>query len=251
MALQIGIQPSGHLHCFIERSEQSSPLYKHVIYKAFNKHIGAGLFALVTIQDDSELSPSMHYWREFAQIYMTQRCHIHDSSQEEISAIDPDFDHQQLLQNSPPMKGAEYLSKDVLEALWLQFDLWLCEQVNSSSGKLSEFLQKKAPKWRQVGRICFHLAENKQDPDYPFAFIATYIPQLSLQGSSQHLPLGKALQEYAGAKNKKALINLLSPMQQASQSSELIHELVDSGDIYQPLAWDTQESYQFLKEVPI
>ncbi len=36
--------------------------------------------------------------------------------------------------------------------------------------------------WNVVGRVCFHLAENKRDAAHPFAFIATYVPQLSKQG---------------------------------------------------------------------
>ena len=65
------------------------------------------------------------------------------------------------------------------------------------------------------------------------------------------MPLNKALQEYAGSKNKKALINLLSPMQLAAESSPLMHELINSGDIYHPLAWNPHESYQFLQEVKV
>ena len=64
-------------------------------------------------------------------------------------------------------------------------------------------------------------------------------------------PLGKALHEYAGAKNKKGLIKLLGPVHLASQESPLVKELVDSGDIYQPLAWTPAEAYRFLKEVPV
>jgi non-specific serine/threonine protein kinase len=254
LSIQISVQPSGHLHCFVDDQqnvEKSSPYYKNSIFKAFSQQTGEGLLTLSNYKDGSELSPSVYYWREFAKLYMTERCHAHDISHEQIKPIPPEFDGQQLLQNVPPMKGAEYLSQQVLENLWCEFDDWICEQVSEMGGKLADFLKKKAPQWRQVGRVCFHLAENKQDPDYPFAFIATYIPQLSNQGTTQHLPLGKALQEYAGARNKKALINLLSPVQLASQSSELIHELVDSGDIYHPLAWNTEESYQFLKEVSI
>lgn len=253
--MQLGLQPSGHLHCFLDEQQgkqQDKASHRQAIYKAFKEHTGKGLFVLANHKDEVKLSPAMHYWREFAQLYMTERCHTQEFANSQISPVASTLDYQQLLDNIPPMKGAEYLTIEVLEALWAQFDQWLCEQVNNqAAGKLSEFLQEQAPQWRQVGRICFHLAENKQDPDYPFAFIATYIAQLSKQGSTQHLPLNKALQEYAGSKNKKALINLLSPMQLAAESSPLMHELIDSGDIYHPLAWTPHESYQFLQEVSL
>ncbi len=101
-----------------------------------------------------------------------------------------------------------------------------------------------------MGRVCLHLAENKGDNDYPFAFMATYIAQLSNRGNAKHQPLGQALQQYAGARQKNQLINLLSPIYLASKSSLLIKELLDSGDIYHPLAWTPGEAYQFVKQLP-
>jgi len=129
-------------------------------------------------------------------------------------------------------------------------DLWVCEQIQAF-GSLAGVLAKKAPQWHQVGRVCFHLAENKNDPDYPFAFMATYAPELSGQGRVRYQPLNRALQEYAGAKNKQALIRLLSPVHRASESSPVIRDLVETGDLYHPLAWTPTEAYGFLKEIPL
>jgi hypothetical protein len=36
-----------------------------------------------------------------------------------------------------------------------------------------DWLREKNPLWRMVGRVTFHLAENKRDESYPFAFMAT------------------------------------------------------------------------------
>ena len=113
------------------------------------------------------------------------------------------------------------------------------------------FLRERAPLWHQVGRVCFHLAENRRDPDYPFAFLATYAPRLTAGARVQYKPLSESLREYAGAKNKKALIKLLSPVQLAAERSALARELVESGDLYQPLAWTPREAYRFLKEIPL
>ena len=62
--------------------------------------------------------------------------------------------------------------------------------------------------------------------------------------------MGKALQEYAGERNKKALINLLAPVHMASEKVEIVKDLVDSGDIFHPLAWTPDEAYGILKNVP-
>ena len=147
------------------------------------------------------------------------------------------------------MRGAEYLSAQILQDIRSSLDDWVCLQIQAAGG-LDALLAKSAPQWHQVGRVCFHLAENKNDPDFPFAFMATYAPELSEQGRIRHQPLGHALQEYAGAKNKKALIRLLSPVQLAAQSSSLIRDLVDTGDIYHPLAWSSEDAYTFLKSAP-
>src|ERR1039457_6116586 len=49
---------------------------------------------------------------------------------------------------------------------------------------------------------------NRKDTDAPFAFLATYTTRLSAQAKAQHLPLGQALREYAGAANKERLLSL-------------------------------------------
>ena len=86
---------------------------------------------------------------------------------------------------------------------------------------------------------------------YPFAFLATYAPGVTAAARIQYQPLSQALRELAGAKNKKALVHLLTPIHQASQQSGFVKELLDSGDLYQPLAWTPREAYCFLKEVPL
>jgi superfamily II DNA or RNA helicase len=99
--------------------------------------------------------------------------------------------------------------------------------------------------------VCFHLAENKKDPAYPFAFLATYAPSLTGSARVRYQPLGRALQEFAGERNRKALVHLLTPVQKASQKSGLVRELVESGDIYHALAWTSPEAYRFLQEVQL
>lgn len=256
MTIELGVTPLGHLRCYNGSVETltgtSATPAPVVIEKAFEKGIGDGLFALSAYKNTVELSPGFRFWREFACAYMTTRCHLPASTSQHLEAIEfsalPEF--TRLLTSVPPMKGAEYLSLAVFEHAWVSIDTRLCEQVNKAGGSLAEFLKKRAPLWHQVGRVCFHLAENKQDSDYPFAFMATYIAQLSDRGNAKHQPLGQALQQYAGARHKKQLINLLSPVYQASKSSLLVKELLDSGDIYHPLAWTPGEAYQFIKELP-
>ena len=47
------------------------------------------------------------------------------------------------------------------------------------------------------------------------------------------------------------MVKLLSPVHTAAGRSSLIAALVDSGDIFHPLAWSPQEAYRFLQDVPV
>ncbi len=156
-----------------------------------------------------------------------------------------------MLNDVPPMRGAEYLTIDHLVNMWNNLDSWVRTEVEASGKSLSSWLKKSAPLWHQVGRVCFHLAENKRDPDFPFAFLATYSPGVSSGGRVQYQPLNRALTEYAGERNKKGLISLLSPVYQASEKSALVRELLDSKEIFHPLMWTPEEAYRMLKEVPV
>ncbi|NOX91924.1 MAG: ATP-dependent helicase, partial [Gammaproteobacteria bacterium] len=254
----IGLLPSGHLHGFSSATTDVTDNREQTtaIEQAFSRSAGEGLFSLAAIKSGAGLSPSLQYWRSFASQYLSERCLQAPAEAHRPDPIEPFTDGETgpLLLSAPPMRGAEYLSAEVLQNLRSLLDNWVCEQIQTFGGLdtfLGTFFDKNAPRWHQVGRVCFHLAENKNDPDYPFAFMTTYAPELSAQGRVRHQPLSRALQEYAGAKNKKALIRLLSPVQLAAESSPVIKELVDTGDLYHPLAWTPAEAYLFLKDAAL
>jgi len=220
---------------------------------AFSSCQAAGLFALAASNPDTPLSPTFAYWRAFASRYLTQLCRTPESAGSRLEPVDPPAPAElgALLEAAPPMLGGEYLNTDLLHRFWIGLDEWVREEIASSGQGLSGWLKKHAPLWQQVGRVCFHLAENKNDPRFPFAFLATYAPRLSRAGQVQYQPLAKALHEYAGQKNKKALISLLSPVQAAAEKSAFVRKLVDSGDVFHPLAWSPKDAYAFLQTIPI
>jgi superfamily II DNA or RNA helicase len=213
----------------------------------------AGLFALAAARPETPPSPVLAFWREFGARYLTQLCRTPDFIEKHIEAIEPPDESElaDLLLTAPPMQGGEYLGAEVLRSLWNALDAWTRNQVATSADGLAGWLKQHAPLWQQVGRVCFHLAENKRDPELPFAFLATYAPKLSKGGGVQYQPLGKALQEYAGARNKRALINLLAPVQRASEKVAIVRALVETGDIFHPLAWTPDEAYRLLKSLPL
>ena len=223
------------------------------VAKVFGISQGEGLFLLATERFEGPLPPAFSYWRAFAVGYLTALCHAPDIAGLELEAIPPPTPAElaTLILSVPPMQGAEYLSETILIDVWKDLDAWARGAIAAGGEGLSGFLKRRAPLWHQVGRVCFHLAENRRSEDCPFAFLATYAPSVVSGSRVQYQPLSKALRELAGAKNKKALVRLLLPVQLASQQSALVKELVDSGDIYQPLAWAPREAYRFLKDAPV
>ena len=246
------LTPAGRLQ-LVESDDAATDIWMRRVAAGFSSSAAEGLFALAAEKPDAPPPPTFSFWRDFACRYMTRLCRTPESGSRQVDPIEPPEESElsALLLSAPPMQGGEYLGIDVFRDLWAELDAWVRREVSASETELSGWLKKRAPIWRQVGRVCFHLAENKMDPDLPFAFLATYAPSLSRSGRVQYQPLGKALQEYAGERNRKALIRLLSPVHRASEKVDFVRELVDSGEVFHPLAWTPQEAYRLLKNVPL
>src|SRR4029077_14667033 len=129
-----------------------------------------------------------------------------------------------------------------------ELDTLVRDEIRHHAGGAQAYLSEKNPLWRFVGRVTFHWAENKRDAQNPFAFLATYASRLSAQGRVQHEALGRSLEQYGGAKNRRALLSWLVPIQRAAERSAVLKELVDTGDVSQPLAWSPREAHRFLQD---
>ncbi len=260
--MELVLTPAGHLSIALASHDEGefaangpgglSDRQEKGLAKAFEKSSAEGLLALTRLEGSGFALPGFRYWRDFAALFVTKLCQTPEEPPGLMAPVSPPAAGELATWalEAPPMRGAEYITPHVLESLWQELEAWVHQEV-SRSGSLAEFLKAKAPRWHQVGRVCFHLAENKRDPDHPFAFLATYAPQLGQSGKVQYQPLSQALTDYAGAKNKPGLVRLLSPVHRASKQSELVKELVETHAIYHPLAWTPAEAYRFLKEVPI
>jgi non-specific serine/threonine protein kinase len=243
---EIKLTPTGHLRLVPEGP--SDPLSTG-IKNIFEQDWAQGLFVLGAEKIDPADSQTLRYWQNIANHYLTDLCHTPESENTISIASPGEGELSTWLLTAPPMMGGEYLSIDMLRSIWVELDQWVHQQIRASGG-VKAFLKSFAPKWHQVGRVCFHLAENKADQSYPFAFLATYSTGFSSGGKLKHLPLRNALEQYAGSKNRSALINLLSPVQQAASTVPWVNQLIDSGQVYQPLAWTAESAYQFLRSVP-
>ncbi len=256
MTLVLSISPHGRLHVETAADEDDAVAGEAVakrIEKAFAESAAQGLLHLATVELETNLPAAFSFARDWGRAYLTQLCHRPEIGSEERSwsvPVPSVEERTAMALTAPPMRGAEYLNADVLENWWLELDRLAQAEVEACGKNVQQFLEKRNPLWRRVGRVTFHLAENKRDPELPFAFLATYSSRLSAHGKPQHLPLERALQEYGAAKNHAALLSLLQPIQQAAERVPWVKELTESGEIYQPLAWEPGDAYRFLQDVP-
>lgn len=215
---------------------------------ALERGSGHGLLLLGADELGTALPPVLSYWRDFGARFVTGLCTQQDSGLP-VSAMAAD-DLERMASTAPPMKGVEYLTVEVLVALWEELNAAFAQELAESKSSPQEFLKRRNPAWNLVGRVHFHIAENRKNPDAPFAFLATYTTRLSAQAKAQHLPLGQALREYAGAANKERLLSLLVPVQRAAETCAWLKAMVDAGEIFHPLRWTAREALQLLRDVP-
>jgi len=208
------------------------------------------LLELAAEEPSVVLSPSLSFWQGLVSRFIHQLCRIPEIEEwrglAEVSLTDEEG--EALLAEMPPMDGAEYLDVASLRHCWAGLLASFSRQIAIFPGTVAEFIHRLRPEIQLVGRIYFHLVENKGG-EAPFAFLATYATRVNDSGQSQHLPLKFALQEYQDDQQK--LLELLSTVQRAAAESALLTNLLESDELFHPLAWSAVEAFAFLQEIPL
>ncbi|MEI6416058.1 MAG: SNF2 helicase-associated domain-containing protein, partial [Pseudomonadota bacterium] len=253
--LALAITPHGlaYLEPAAPDDEPLAPALATRLRQAFDQGWAHGLLQLGAAELSSRLPPSLAFGREIGHLLMARLCAVPDleSQWQTLTLPAPREELAQRVIAAPPMTGAEYLDLDCLLGWWTALVSAACAGIAASGGDVPSWLQAQAPVWNLVGRVYFHLAENKNEPDTPFAFLATYTPSVSARTARvQHLPLGRALKEYASVADRDVLLKLLLPIQKAAETSDWINSMVDSGAIYRSNAWTPRAAYRFLKDIP-
>ena len=247
---EIRLHPQGKLifACSEEEAKESLPLRR--LRETFASDWRAGLFALAA---DTKLTPTsltMRFWREIAASYLTKICHMPEGEIPGQVGQPSGAELEGWISSAPPMVGGEYLGQEILIRMWESLTAW-GQTAIAQAGGIESFIHKQAPGWKRVGRVTFHLAENKQDANRPFAFMATFTTGLGAEGRTKHVPLRKALELYSGAENKQGLVNLLTPVHEAGKRCGWVKKLVSTGQIYHPMAWTADQAYQMLRTAPV
>lgn len=261
--LSLALSSTGHLSFYSDPNNQGSVpgIVADKIQSFFSLGPAIGLLRLGLTNFNIILPPSLFFWQQFSQIFISSACKQTDKEKNLInpsteknssySVTLPLNDMHQLMATAPFMRGVEHLNEDIIETLWQNLIQALKEEVNSFKGNLQDYLNAYHAAWNTLGKVCFHLAENKTNLTRPFAFLASYTSRLSQSGKIQHLPLGRALEEFSGEDKKTFLLALLLPVQRACEKSDFLKNMVDTGKIFQPLAFEAKDALQFLKDTPL
>lgn len=247
----IALSPKYRLYLESENVDEFGDLSQ-----AFAEGSGSGLLHLDKATDAVTEDSAFAYWKDFSRLYLslftaTPNLEKRDFKNDPIKIeLHPD-DLSRFLIMAPPMKGAEYVNGNSLTFLWDEIGSTLQSEILKFGKNVAAYFASRHSSVNLLGRVCFHLAENKNSVETPFAFLATYARQVSKEGNIQHVPLNRALEEYANPQQKSIFLRLLSPIHKASQESVFVKELTASGDIYQTLAWTPKEAHSFLKDIPI
>lgn len=196
------------------------------------------------------LSVSLEYWRSFTGLFAEKLRKTPDLEILRHSAAMSlgEDELSGFLDGAPLVTGAEYFDRELLATIWSHLNQSFSQSIKSFKGTVAEFIHSYSPDVHLVGRVFFHLVENR-NADSPFAFLATYSGELGQKGKTKHLPLKMALQQYG--KNSAKLLELLTTVHLAAKEGPFMASLLESGELFHPLAWTEKEAFTFLKEVAV
>jgi superfamily II DNA or RNA helicase len=222
------------------------------VIRAFRRGPGHGVLQLGAAELDAALSPPLAFLREIGRAFMTRLCAVPDLEErrERVDVDCPPDERARLAASVPPIEGGEYVDADWIGARWAELLRAFADEIRAHRGPVAEWLRARHSSWHAVGKVCFHLAENHGDEEHPFAFLATYVARADSSGKIQHRPLARALEERSARGDRRALLHLLVPVHRAAEQCPWLAELIDSGAIYQAMAWTPDEAHRFLRAIP-
>lgn len=278
MFLNVFISPSGRLCCEPDRLPDEETAARVAVedriaerlLAAFHESAASALLELAAVNSKVTLPLDFVFWKNWAQRFLKSVSQLDDEHFAELEKIaksgrtaaiskgrfktvaPPDeLALAVLVSEAPPMRGLEFLNSELLRAVWDDLLHAFLERAHLTEGGCRGLLLSLNPEAQLLGRVTFHLAENKRDPERPFAFLATYAHRLSAKAQLQHLPLGEALRQYAAERDQTRLTELLTPVRTAASRSECVGQMLTTRAIFQPQAWTVSQAYRFLNDVAI
>ncbi|MDQ1268874.1 MAG: hypothetical protein QG618_178 [Thermodesulfobacteriota bacterium] len=205
------------------------------------------LYELGFKQFPLDFSASLDYFLRFSRCFvqtLLKTAELETLRHDAVISVPPGL-VSDFISACPMMAGSEYVTPGMLEGLWQGFNEAFSRDIKAFKGRVSDYFREKNPDLHPAGRVFFHLVEAKNS-HLPFAFMATYSAGMGANGKPKHLPLKHAIETH----DDDALLTLLSTVYKAAEKSRIVADLIDSGELFHPLAWDEDEAFGFLKEIP-
>ncbi len=223
--------------------------------RCFNQSMGSGILALATAQWPAKAGPSSFFLRSLFQEALTRLAHSQANHPDDdgcaLNSLVPSRELAlKILERVPPMKGGEYLTPALLVKWHEILRAHIGNELQKRDEGISQWISNLGSPWNKIGRVFFHLAENRDDHtgSHPFAFLATFAHKSSTGGELSHLPLGRAVQLYHD--DHAALLAVLQPLKKASGPNPFLREMLADRSIYSPMAWNGRQALAFLKAIP-
>ncbi|MCP4119381.1 MAG: DEAD/DEAH box helicase [Desulfobacteraceae bacterium] len=190
------------------------------------------------------LSPSLDFFRGLSLLFVEKLRKTPDiEALRERAAVEYDENEFQVfVQAAPLMIGSEYLDLELMIRVWQDLNHGFSRGIEAYKGSVKGYFQELNPHIHLAGRVYFHLVESRGE-DYPFQFLATYTDG----DTAKHRPLHWALEEYRDDRDQ--MLKLLTTVHAAAKKSDLLQELLDTGELFHHLAWDARDAFAFLKQV--
>lgn len=218
------------------------------LLQSFEQNRDTALYQLGLTELPGGAEPAFRYLQLVSAAFF--RCLTHQSelelARERVCLTQTEDEVQALLEAIPFVIGAEWVDADWIRARFSELLAVFAGEIQNYEGTVELYFTEKNQRLRVPERIFFHLVENREDEEYPFAFLATYASETET-GRVRHMPLEYALTEYAG--NREKLLALLACLNRVSEVSELIGGFIESGELFHPLRLTAEEAYEFLRQI--
>lgn len=216
----------------------------------FDNNKYEALFHLGFLNKEQWFSPSIEYLHHIAEILIKKLSQLPEIelTRDMVEVELTEDELYQLKDEIPFVIGMEYVDDDWLLSLWDSLLKVFKSEIKDYDGTVARYFADNNSNINVVGRVFFHLVENKTD-EYPFAFMATYSTKTVKSKRAVHTPLKNALSEFKGDERK--LISLISTVIKAADKSSFITGLLESGELFSPLKLTIEEAYIVLKEIEI
>lgn len=211
---------------------------------AFERSFGAGLLAMLSGEPVLNAGPGYQFFRRAVRAFAM---HTVRSGGGETPEAFPRAEAAELLASLP----AADVPPDIADAGFNAFLDALGTEARAQGLPPADFIRGIRPGWKDLGKVTFHLAENRKDPDgsSPFVFLATCQNKLGETGQVKHIPLASALKTYAD--DPKTLLAFLTPVKAAAEHSAFLKSLLDGNRIFKPCLFSAADAWAFLRDIPV